>query len=323
MDNLTTISILWLASFLDYVIGDPWGWLHPVQVIGWFISSYSKWILDRFENKKVRKLAGIILGLVIILGTGLVCWLIIDIAKQINFILALILQVVLLASCFADKSLRQASADVLRYLVVDDLKQARYRLSFYVGRDTENLSSTEIYRAVLETVTENATDGVTAPLFYALLGGFIPTIGVVPLAMAYKASSTLDSMVGYRNQIYIDLGWFSAKVEDYLTWIPCRLTVLTLALISGNTIESLQQTRQYAVQDSSPNSGWSESIYAVILGVQLGGVNIYKGEKRVKPLLGKASNTIDATTIEKALSLTRTCFLIWLTIASGFLRRLG
>ena len=323
MDNLTTISILWLASFLDYVIGDPWGWLHPVQVIGWFISSYSKWILDRFENKKVRKLAGIILGLVIILGTGLVCWLIIDIAKQINFILALILQVVLLASCFADKSLRQASADVLRYLVVDDLKQARYRLSFYVGRDTENLSSTEIYRAVLETVTENATDGVTAPLFYALLGGFIPTIGVVPLAMAYKASSTLDSMVGYRNQIYIDLGWFSAKVEDYLTWIPCRLTVLTLALISGNTIERLQQTRQYAVQDSSPNSGWSESIYAVILGVQLGGVNIYKGEKRVKPLLGKASNTIDATTIEKALSLTRTCFLIWLTIASGFLRRLG
>ena len=322
MDNvLNTIVILWLASFLDYLIGDPWGWIHPVQVIGWFISSYSKFILDRLHSKLLRKLAGVILATITIIGSGLITWLMIYFAQQINPILAILIQIILLASCFAGKSLRKAGEDVLQYLVTDsmDITQARSRLSMYVGRDTDNLDSEEIYRAVLETVTENATDGVTAPLFYALLGALIATSPIVPLAMAYKASSTLDSMVGYRNETYIDLGWFSAKVEDYLTWIPCRLTVLTLAIVTGNTIDKWQRTQTYAIQDPSPNSGWSESIYAVILGVQLGGVNIYKGEKKIKPLLGEAINTIDSDTIEQALSLTRICFLLWLTIVSVIL----
>ena len=135
MDNVTTtISIIWSAAFLDYLIGDPWGWVHPVQVIGWFIRQYSQFILDRFESKTIRKLAGVILALVVIFGTGFVSWLIIHFAQQINPILAIILQIILLASCFAGKSLRQASEDVLQHLETNDLKEARYRLSFYVGR---------------------------------------------------------------------------------------------------------------------------------------------------------------------------------------------
>ena len=313
---IQTITILWSASILDYLLGDPWGWLHPVQVMGWIISSYTNFITHHLTNKLTRKIAGVLLGSSLILGSGFLTWLIIDVATQINLYLAIVIQVILLASCFAGKSLRQAAEDVLQYLRVGDIKQARYRLSFYVGRDTDKLTPEEIYRALLETITENATDGVTAPLFYALCGLFIPVVGCVPMAIAYKATSTLDSMIGYKKEPYIDIGWFSAKIEDYLTWLPCRLTVLTLAVISGDAFHKVSLCREYARKDPSPNSGWSESIYAVILGVQLGGVNTYQGEKKFKPLLGKPLYSIEEKTIDQALSLTRTCFLIWLSFIS-------
>ena len=229
--------------------------------------------------------------------------------------MAIILEVILLASCFAGKSLRIAAVDVLKPLNSGDLKTARSRLSLYVGRDTDNLSESEILRAVLETVAENAVDGVTAPLFYAILGAFLPGVGSVPLALAYKAVSTLDSMIGYRREPYTDLGWFSAQLEDRLTWLPCRLTVLTLALLSGKPKQVLSLCRRDAVKDVSPNSGWSECVYAAILGVQLGGVNIYQGVVKEKPLLGEPINSITPEKIEQALNLTRYCCLLWLAIA--------
>ncbi len=315
---IITLSIIWLASILDYILGDPWGWIHPVQVMGWFISRYTDFVTNNLNRKILRKIAGVFLGVGLIVGSGFVSWLIIYWATLINFYLGIIIQVILLASCFAGRSLRHAAEDVLQYLPAEDLTKARNRLSYYVGRDTDKLSVTEIYRAILETVTENTTDGVTAPLFYTLVGACIPVVGCVPVAIAYKASSTLDSMVGYKSEPYTDIGWFSAKLEDYLTWLPCRLTVLTLAILSGNIFKNLRLCRKYAVQDPSPNSGWSESIYAVILGVQLGGVNFYRGEKKMKPLLGEAIYPIEEKTIVSALSLTRRCFLVWLSCFSLF-----
>jgi adenosylcobinamide-phosphate synthase len=184
-----------------------------------------------------------------------------------------------------------------------------------VGRDTEDLSEPEILRAVLETVTENAIDAVTSPLFYALLGSLSFPYGGVTLAIAYKAASTLDSMVGYREAPYGDLGWFSAKTDDILTWIPCRLTVITLALVSGKPLYVWKLCQRDARNDPSPNSGWSECVYAAILQVQLGGENRYRGIVKHKPLLGDAIEAIAAPKIQKALALTRTCFLIWLSLA--------
>ena len=186
-----------------------------------------------------------------------------------------------------------------------------------MGRDTDRLTTPEIYRAVLETVAENATDGVTAPLFYALLGASLPAVGPVPLALAYKAASTLDSMVGYRQEPYTDLGWCSAQIEDVLTWFPCRLTVLTLALLSGQPIAVLAICQRDARQDPSPNSGWSECIYAAILGVQLGGDNYYQGKLRSKPLLGDDTQIIGADQIDRALHFTRQVFLLWLLLWLG------
>ncbi|HEY9656464.1 MAG TPA: adenosylcobinamide-phosphate synthase CbiB, partial [Crinalium sp.] len=199
-------------------------------------------------------------------------------------------------------------------LTAGDLVNARLRLSQYVGRDPDRLTVLDILRAMFETVTENATDGVLAPLFYALVGAMLPGIGSVPLALAYKASSTLDSMVGYRDAPYTDLGWFSAKTEDALTWVPCRLTVLTIALLSQRPLHVWRLCQRDAPQDPSPNSGWSECAYAAALDVQVGGINWYRGIAKPKPLLGDAVQPITADTLDRALQLTRWSVLLWLTV---------
>ncbi|MBR8829872.1 MAG: Cobalamin biosynthesis protein CobD [Chroococcopsis gigantea SAG 12.99] len=308
-----TIIVLLLAAFLDYLIGDPKNWLHPVQVMGWVINKVTNKIICRYEGKNARRLGGIFLGASLTISSALITWLLVLGAESINYYFSICLQIILLASCFAGKSLRRAVGEVLEPLQEKNLATARTTLSYYVGRDTQDLGGEEISRALLETVAENTPDGVTATLFYALWGAFL-SIGPVPLAFAYKAISTLDSMVGYRREPYTHIGWFSARCEDYLTWLPCRLTVLTLALISGKPRETLRICLRDAPKDPSPNSGWSESAYAAILGVQLGGVNTYKGVVREKPLLGDPINAITPEAIEKALQLTRYCFLLWLIL---------
>lgn len=304
--------VLGFAAVLDYWIGDPASWLHPVQVMGWAIAHYTRFALHILKTPVALRLAGVGLAIAIILGSGCVGWLIVFAAHRFHPGLGIAIQSLLLASCFAGRGLRNAAEDVLGPLAEGDLNTARSCLSQYVGRDTENLSEPEILRAVLETVTENATDGVLAPLFYAIAGAMIPGIGSVPLALSYKAASTLDSMVGYRNAPYTDLGWCSAKTDDVLTWLPCRLTVLTLSLLSAKPWHVWRLCLRDAVQDLSPNSGWSECAYAAILGVQMGGVNWYRGIKKQKPLLGDAVHAIAYHHIKQALRLTRTCFLLWL-----------
>ncbi len=311
--------ILLVAAVLDYLIGDPWKWLHPVQVMGWAINRFIQLLGFEPGLRPLRqRCQGIFLGLTLIVGSGVFGWAISYGSSLIHPWFGIATQSIILASCFALKSLGQAADRVLQVLALGNLEQARKSLSQYVGRDTENLTEPEILRAVMETVTENATDGVMAPLFYAIFGAFTP-LGSVPLALAYKAASTLDSTIGYREAPYTYLGWFSARLEDYLTWIPCRLTVLTLALLSGKPRQVWQSCFRDAVKDASPNSGWSECAYAAVLGVQVGGINWYRGVAKPKPLLGNLIYPITAERIYKALQLTRYCFLTWLSIAIAML----
>jgi adenosylcobinamide-phosphate synthase len=287
--------------------------------MGWIISHFTQFALKHWTGQSKRRLAGIVLGVGLIIGSGLAGWLMIQLATWVHPLVSVVVEGVLVASCLAGRSLRTAANDVLQPLSAGQLTQARSKLSQYVGRDTEKLDESEILRAVLETVTENATDGVTAPLFYAIVGAFVPGVGSAPLALAYKAASTLDSMVGYRNEPYTDLGWFSAQLEDRLTWLPCRLTVITLALLSGKPQEVWRMCLRDAPKDSSPNSGWSECTYAAILGVQLGGTNWYQGVAKDKPFLGDPLYPITPAKIDQALQLTRYCFLIWLGLAIAIL----
>lgn len=316
--------ILIFAATLDYLIGDPLDWLHPVQVMGWIITQFTNLVIikDTKSNTCIprfspltMKILGIILGVVMIMGSGTLSWLITIAASHVHPILAIAISSILLAACFAGRSLRNAAESVLKVLQTGNIESARQELSRYVGRDTDNLSKIEILRAVLETVTENAIDAVTSPLFYAVIGSMIIPYGGMPLAIAYKAASTLDSMVGYKESPYTDLGWFSAKTDDVLTWLPCRLTVITLALLSGKPIYVWKLCERDAKADPSPNSGWSECVYAAILQVQLGGENRYRGLIKQKPLLGDGIESISVSKIEQALLLTRICFLIWLSLA--------
>lgn len=314
LNSYHPVIVLAIAAFLDYLIGDPWGWLHPVQIMGWIINHYNQQVWKWFQSPLALRWAGTLLGVAMVLGSGLVGWLIAHTAHQWDPLLGLGVESVLLASCFAGRSLRAAAENVLQPLTQKDLATARSKLSLYVGRDTGNLSEPEILRAVLETVTENATDGVMAPLFYALLGMFL-SIGVIPLTLAYKAASTLDSMVGYKEHPYTDLGWFSAHLEDVLTWLPCRLVVLTLAVLSSQPRYVWQICQRDAIADPSPNAGWSECAYAVVLGVQMGGTNHYRGVAKHKPLLGNPTHPITPDRIQQAMQMTRLSFLLWLAIA--------
>jgi adenosylcobinamide-phosphate synthase len=283
--------------------------------MGWVINLYTQRAWHWWQRPWQLRLAGIALGLSLIIGSGGLSWVMIQITQSWSASLGVLLQIIMLASCLAGRSLRAAAEDVLAPLAVNDLEAARLRLSHYVGRDTDQLSQLDILRAILETVAENTTDGVMAPMFYALIGWMIPGFGPVPLAFAYKAASTLDSMVGYREPPFTDIGWFSARVEDTLTWLPCRLTVVTLGVISGQLYQVLRICGRDAPQDPSPNAGWSECAYAAILGVQLGGMNWYRGVLKSKPLLGNPGPPITRDHIELALRLTRNSFLLWLVLA--------
>jgi adenosylcobinamide-phosphate synthase len=310
----SSVVVLFLAAIVDYIIADPQEWIHPVQVMGWLITRSTNLILNLWQEKWQRLIGGIILGLGLIVSSGISTWLLIRLASAVHPILGTAVATILLASCLATKSLNLAATDVLQVLTGKDIDLARIKLRNYVGRDTAHLSESEILRAVLETVAENTPDGVTGPLFYALIGIFFLGIEGVSLAIAYKAASTLDSMIGYLREPYRDIGWFSAKLEDYLTWLPCRLTVLTLALFSGNPVRVLALCWRDGRQDPSPNSGWSETVYAAALDVQLGGINSYQGVIKPKPLLGDPLEPITPDKVSQALFLTRACFLLWLTI---------
>ncbi len=178
--------------------------------------------------------------------------------------------------------------------------EARRRLSGIVGRDTQDLLPEAIYRACVETVAENTADGVVAPLFYAALAG--------PVGMwVYKASNTLDSMVGYRNPRYLRFGWASARTDDLANLVPARLTWLLLTLAALLTGHHSGQALRIGWRDGrkhpSPNSAWGEATMAGALGVQLGGSSTYGGKLSEKPLLGDAGQSITAATVQQAIRL--------------------
>ncbi|MEM8543232.1 MAG: adenosylcobinamide-phosphate synthase CbiB [Cyanobacteria bacterium P01_H01_bin.119] len=314
------VSILLAASGLDYGLGDPWNWLHPVQVMGWAIAYLSKILLSIFKRPFTQRLAGIALAIGLVGGSGLLGWGLVGAAAWLHPVAGWGLQVVMLASCLAGRSLRNAAEAVLKPLEGKEWAIARRTLSNYVGRETETLSASEMYRAVMETISENAIDGVFAPLFYALVGT-AAGVGSVPLALAYKAASTLDSMVGYRRAPYTHLGWCSARLEDGLTWVPCRLSVLMIALLSKRPAHVIKLCRRDAIADLSPNAGWSECAYAAALDVQLGGANVYQGVITQKPLLGDAVRPITPAIIRQGMALTRRVYCGLLGI--GILVTLG
>ena len=273
------------------------------------------------------RLAGGLITLVLVGGSGLAGWGVEQLAPTP-------LLVVALASALAGRSLEQAVVGVLKALpnsvqsVQDQagqaLQPARQALAWIVGRDTADLDAPEILRAAAETASENAVDGLFAPLFWMLVGAGIWSLnpalpGPLALAWGFKAASTLDSMLGYRRGRLRWLGTAGARLDDLLVWLPCRLVALGLPLAAGqpgHCFSLLAAALRDGAADPSPNAGVSQAAYAHAAGVQLGGCNRYGGQLTSKPLLAHGLPAPDGAAVRHMLELSRRLELVWLATAA-------
>lgn len=270
-----------IGIIFDILVGDPPKLPHPVRWIGKLIQSQTA----LWNQGKWRKLRGMVMALAVVGTTMFVVTLILLLSYQVSLIFGVLVEGLLIGIGLAQRSLKEAALAVYEPLVKGDFAEARIKLSWIVGRDTEKLGEDEIVRGVVETVSENTSDGVTAPLFYAFLFGAIGLWG-------YKAVNTLDSMVGYKNETYKDFGMFSAKLDDVLNFIPSRITGFLIVLgtkheTSYSFGQRLKRWAQDAKKHPSPNSGYLEAATAVQLGVQLGGKNTYQGIVSHRAIMGE------------------------------------
>lgn len=316
-----------LACALDRLLGDPHGLLHPVQVMGWCISRLRRLAEAVAADRPLPlRIAGVLITMVLVGGSGLAGWVVERLAVAVPP-LGLPLLLLGLASALAGGSLRRAVEQVLAAL--PDLEQARRRLAWIVGRDVTGLSEAEILRAAAETASENAVDGLFGPLFWMLLGAALAVFGdawgaawlpgPLALAWAFKAASTLDSMLGYRYGRLRWLGTAGARLDDGLTWLPCRLVALSLPLAAGRpgmVCRWWRAARREGAADPSPNAGVSQAAYAHAAGVRLGGLNRYADGLRAKPLLAADQPPADRQAVARILALSDRLELLWLLVAA-------
>ena len=311
--NIELTHILF-ALFLDFTLGDPERLYHPVRGIGLFITESEKIISMKKRSKRTERIYGFILWAVTVSGSFLTASLILWISWSIHPIFYTMMNIILIWLGIAARSLKRESMKVMIPLVKEDISSARKYLAYIVGRDTRNLNQEGIIKAAVETVAENTSDGVIAPLFYALIGG-------APLMWAYKAVNTLDSMVGYNNEKYCDLGYVSAKMDDLLNYIPARMTavfIMVSSLMPGYSFSgSIHAWRRDRRNHKSPNSGHPEAAVAGALGIRLGGDAVYEGKVVLKPFLGEAKRVPVAVDILRANRLmysSAILFFFWMSL---------
>lgn len=303
---------LTIGFILDIIIGDPNNPFHPVRGIGYMASKLEN--IFRTILKNNLKLAGFIVWIFTVGLTFVITFGIIKVAKNFNINFGIILEGILIYFCISSKGLVVEGYKVIKFLINDDLNGARKQLSFIVGRDTGSLNKEGIVKAVVETIAENMADGVIAPLFYAGIFG-------APLAFAYKAVNTLDSMFGYKNDKYIDFGYFPAKLDDVFNYIPARITgiliVLASCILGYDYKNSFKIYKRDRYNHTSPNSAHPEAAMAGALKVQLGGANYYFGKLVEKPTIGDKVKEIEINDVNKTVK------VLYLSSFIGFLLALG
>jgi adenosylcobinamide-phosphate synthase len=301
------------ACLLDWIAGDPEWFPHPVRWMGCYTQLAESLLRRPRQSANDELMAGAALtaGLVgaCYLGTAKA----ITLAYRVGTVTGLATEILLGWTCVASRNLIDESLAVIRALEEEDIIRARQRLSRIVGRDTQSLSETEINRAVIETLSESACDGIVAPLVYMAIGG-------VPMAMAYKAVNTLDSMIGHADQQYLYFGKTAARLDDVANYFPSRLTALALAMAAGmGSATSAKSALRIWLRDGgkhkSPNAGQPESAMAGALQVRLGGDNTYAGERIAAPLLGAEFEQPKLHHTKRALRLVVTVSLFSAAVA--------
>lgn len=315
----TTFSLLF-GFLLDCVFGDPHCIPHPVRFMGKLISFLEKCLNKSSDSKKIQQFKGFLLVLVVIFTSYLVPFLILFLCKQIHPMVFLAVESLMCYQCIAAKSLCLESMKVYRELKKKDLPAARKAVSMIVGRDTEILDEKGVAKAAVETVAENTSDGVVAPIFFMALfgatGGFV-----------YKAINTMDSMIAYKNERFKNFGFFAARLDDFANFIPARLSALLM--IVSTLILAIFPLRQkfhpvnavkVFIRDryrhASPNSAQTESVVAGALGLQLAGDTVYEGKVETKDYIGDKVREIESKDIIRTniLMYTVSVFSVFISV---------
>lgn len=289
MTNPLSLLIGWI---LDLLLGDPQRLPHPVVWFGKMIS-FGEHRLNRGEHRKSK---GALMAIVLIILVFLIGWLIHHLLALVTVYLAMAFDAIVVFYCLAGTTLIREVRAV--FIALDrSLEEGRRQVARIVGRDTSALSAQEVRTAALETLAENLSDGVTAPLFWLAIAG-------VPGMLAYKMVNTLDSMIGYRTERYKDFGCWAAHIDDVANYLPARLTALLMVIASGR-LKLLAFVARYGRNHASPNSGYPEAALAGILGCRFGGPHYYFGELFDKPYIGEQDRTLTTGDMEKSVRINR------------------
>ena len=283
---------------LDLLLGDPRRLPHPVVLFGNLIG----WIERKWNKGRCRFLKGGVVAVVYPLGVLAAGWGVAWCAQAVGVWCSVLVATVFVFYGLANRSLIQEGGEVIRALREQGLEAGRKRLSWIVGRDTSELTPKEIYTAVLETMAENLSDGVVAPLFYYAIGGF-------PAMMAYKMVNTLDSMIGYRDERFRQFGCCAARLDDALNYFPARLTALFMAVVAYRR-GLFRFILRNCYMHASPNSGFPESAMAGILDCRFGGAHVYHGLLVDKPYIGDNDREVGYADYLKAVQVNQRVTLL-------------
>jgi len=311
MEWLSPWYILPAAFALDILLGDPPHLPHPVRWLGKAIEKLE----PPFRRIRVNLISsGALYAVVLIIGTWLLTYLVLAAAQRLHPLFKTLLDIILIYYCISIRSLDDAAMEVKRCLQQQQVQAAKKKVAMIVGRDIDNYKEDGLARATVETVAENLVDGVTAPLFFAAIGG-------APLALAYKMTNTLDSMVGYKNDTYRHFGRASARIDDVLNYMPARLTVPVVALAAQILARRGEWSLMTAVCEgahhASPNAGYPEAAFAGALALKLNGPNYYNGKLVDKPYIGVRFGSSSPGHIKKACDIMILSSFLWLILLMG------
>jgi len=304
----------WLAFIIDCLIGDPRSSYHPVVMIGNLISWFEK-IFYREDDSDNAKL---IKGAALMLCVLSVCYSVADIFLKLAYLshipyVGLVVSAVGLFFTISPRNLAEAGNEIYQYLIDGDLPNARFKVGWIVGRDTDNLSVGDATRATVETISENIVDGIISPLVYFMLGG-------LPLAVAYRAANTMDSMIGYKNDKYMFFGRVAAKCDDVWNYIPARLTglllIVTAFILGFDYKNAWRMMCRDAAKHPSPNGGYTESTVAGALGIRLGGLNYYFGKPSFREYMGDPIHELGPEHIKQSIRMMYTVTVLFLALAT-------
>lgn len=301
------------AFLIDALIGDPRSKFHPVVLIGNLISSLEKILRRELDSPSQKIVKGGLLVAIVVLTSFAVGYGIEVLSREIPSLAAQIfIQALTLSFMISPRSLGDAAREIYQLLETENLTEARRKVGWIVGRDTQNLNEAEVARATVETVAENTVDGIISPLFYFAVGG-------LPLAVAYRAINTLDSMLGYRNEKYLHFGRIAARLDDVANFVPARLTAILFlgaaALLGLDVRNAFAMMKRDATKHPSPNGGWAEATVAGALNIRLGGTNYYFGQPHFRAYMGDPNEILEAAHILGAVRLMYTATIEFLICA--------